>query len=128
MKILLDTHIFLWLITDNDRLSDKSKHAFTNPDNELFFSMASYWEICIKVSIGKLKLSKNWDKIIKDELMVNSVKLLPISTEHCFQVTQLPFHHRDPFDRIIISQAIIEQMHIMTIDSYFSLYEVNIVW
>ena len=60
--------------------------------------------------------------------MVNSVKLLPISTEHSFQITQLPFHHRDPFDRIIISQAIIEQMHIMTIDSYFSQYEVNIVW
>jgi len=128
MKIILDTHIFLWLITDNDRLSDKSKHAFTNSDNELFFSIASYWEICIKISIGKLKLSKNWDKIIKDELMVNSVKLLPISTEHCLQITQLPFHHRDPFDRIIISQAIIEQMHIMTINSYFSQYEVNIVW
>ena len=128
MKIVLDTHIFLWLITDNDRLSDKSKQAFINSDNELFFSIASYWEICIKISIGKLKLSKNWDKIIKDELMVNSVKLLPISTEHCFQITQLPFHHRDPFDRIIISQAIIEQMHIMTIDSYFSQYEVNIVW
>ena len=128
MKILLDTHIFLWLITDNDRLSDKSKQAFINSDNELFFSIASYWEICIKISIGKLKLSKNWDKIIKDELMVNSVKLLPISTEHCFQITQLPFHHRDPFDRIIISQAIIEKMHIMTIDSYFSQYEVNIVW
>ena len=128
MKILLDTHIFLWLITDNDRLSDKSKQAFINSDNELFFSIASYWEICIKISIGKLKLSKNWDKIIKDELMVNSVKLLPISTEHCFQITQLPSHHRDPFDRIVISQAIIEQMHIMTIDSYFSQYEVNIVW
>lgn len=128
MKILIDTHAFLWLITDNDKLSKKSKLIFTEPKNELFFSMASFWEICIKVSIGKLKLSKNWDKIIKDELISNSVKLLPISVDHCYQITQLPFHHRDPFDRIIISQAIIEKMHIMTVDNHFSQYEINVVW
>lgn len=128
MKILVDTHALLWLITDNKKLSEKSRTYFINPENDLFFSMASFWEICIKVSIGKLTLSKNWEQTIKDELAYNSVKLLPISTAHCFQVTKLPFYHRDPFDRLIIAQAISEGCHVMSIDDHFVHYPISLIW
>ena len=128
MKILIDTHALLWLITGDKQLSAKSSQIFSDTDNELFFSMASFWEICIKVSIGKLQLSDNWDTLIKDELTYNSIKLLPISEPHCLQVIQFPFYHRDPFDRLIIAQAVVEEMQIMTADNIFSQYEVKTIW
>ena len=128
MKILIDTHALLWLITDDKRLSEKSKACFIDAENELYFSMASFWEICIKVSIGKLALSENWEQTIKQELMFNSVKLLPISTDHCVQVAKLPFFHRDPFDRLIIAQAITEELHVMSIDEHFSKYSIPLIW
>ena len=90
--------------------------------------MASYWEICIKVSIGQLQLSNNWDTIIKDELNYNAIKLLPISESHCLKVPQLPFHHRDPFDRLIIAQAIVEEMQVITADNFFSKYAIQTIW
>jgi len=128
MKILIDTHALLWLITDDKKLSENSKACFINPENELYFSMASFWEICIKVSIGKLTLSKNWEETIKQELAFNSVKLLAISTDHCVQVAKLPFFHRDPFDRLIIAQAITEELHVMSIDEHFSKYSIPLIW
>ncbi len=128
MKILIDTHALLWLITDNKKLSKNSKIYFTDPKNELYFSMASFWEICIKVSIGKLSLSTNWEQTIKKELSFNLVQLLPISTEHCMQVTKLPFHHRDPFDRLIIAQGIVEELHLMSIDEHFTHYPISLIW
>ena len=128
MKILIDTHALLWLITGDKRLSEKSRAYFTNPENDLYFSMASFWEICIKISIGKLKLSKNWEKIIKEELAFNSVKFLAISSEYYVQVTKLPLHHRDPFDRLIIAQAISEQCHVLSIDEHFEQYPIKLIW
>jgi PIN domain nuclease of toxin-antitoxin system len=128
MKILIDTHALLWLITDNKKLSKNSKIYFTDPKNELYFSMASFWEICIKVSIGKLSLSTNWEQTIKEELNFNSVQLLPISTKHCIQVNKLPFHHRDPFDRLIIAQAVVEEFHVMSIDEHFVHYPISLIW
>ncbi len=128
MKILIDTHALLWLITDDKKLSEKNKAYFTSPENDLYFSMAGFWEICIKVSIGKLKLSKNWEQTIKDELAFNSVKIVPITTSHCSQLVKLPFYHRDPFDRLIIAQAIIEEFHVMTTDEHFVHYPISIIW
>lgn len=127
MDILLDTQIILWAINGDKRLSEKNKEVFLDPENTLHFSIAGYWEIAIKVSIGKLKLNKQWQTIIKRELQQNSIKLLPITLLHCNCLSGLPFHHRDPFDRILIAQATIEKLTILSSDHQFRKYSVKLI-
>ena len=128
MKVLLDTHAFLWLIDDDDRLSKAARRTFLNLENRLFFSAASMWEICIKISLGKLSLSEGWSQIIQKEMESSSISWLPIQQRHCIEVVDLPFHHRDPFDRVIIAQAMVEDMHILSRDSRLSGYEIDRIW
>jgi PIN domain nuclease of toxin-antitoxin system len=128
MKILLDTHAFLWLITDNKKLSHKAREEFLNEENLIFFSAASLWEMAIKTSLGKLELMPDWPEAIREELAVNSIKWLPIEMEHCFRIRSLTFHHRDPFDRLLIAQALCENMALMSCNSCFSNYRVDLVW
>ena len=128
MNILLDTHALLWAITDKDKLSEEATQAFLNEKNKLFLSVASLWEISIKVSLGKLLLVPNWDKVISQEMTVNSIAFLPIAIEHCATLQHLPFHHRDPFDRMIISQAMTEGLTIMSKDKHFSKYSAQCIW
>jgi len=128
MKALLDTHAFLWLITGDERLSETSKEIFLDQENSLFFSAASLWEICVKKSLGKLSLKGGWLKIIQDEMEVNAIQWLPIEMLHCAELTKLPFHHRDPFDRMLIAQAMVEDMHLLSRDSRFSAYEITCIW
>ncbi|MCP4667978.1 MAG: type II toxin-antitoxin system VapC family toxin [Deltaproteobacteria bacterium] len=128
MKILLDTHALLWLITGDERLSEKAKKIFLNQDNTLFFSAAGLWEICIKKSLGKLSLKRGWLKTIQDEMEVNAIQWLPIEMLHCAELTKLPFHHRDPFDRMLIAQAMIEDMLLLSRDSRLSDYEITRIW
>ena len=128
MKILLDTHALLWAISGNIKLSDKARSAYLDSNNELFFSAISYWEIGIKISIGKLELDKNWQKIIDKEINNNGIKWLDLKKEHVQGIISLEFHHRDPFDRLLISQAKFEQLTLMTIDKNISNYNVTTVW
>jgi len=128
MNVLLDTHAFLWLVTGDDRLSETARKTFLDPMNRLFFSAASLWEICIKYSLGKISLKNGWFQTIQDEMEMNAVQWLPIETAHCEEVTILPFHHRDPFDRMLIAQAITENMHLLSQDSRLSEYAVNRIW
>jgi len=128
MKILVDTHALLWCISGSESLGKRARDAFLNPENELFFSAASYWEICIKLSIKKLDLGANWEKTIEKELKYNSINWLPILQEHCLALTTLQWHHCDPFDRLLIAQAIKERCAIMTDDMHIRRYEVKIVW
>ena len=128
MKVLLDTHAFLWLITDEDRLSENARQTFLNTENSLFFSAASLWEICIKKSLGKLSLKDGWFQTIQKEMEINTIQWLPIETTHCAVVTELPFHHRDPFDRMLIAQAIVEDMKLLSRDSRLSDYAVELIW
>jgi PIN domain nuclease of toxin-antitoxin system len=128
MKILLDTHAFLWLITGDDRVSADAEKAFLNSENRLFFSAESFWEICIKKSLGKISLKSGWAQTIQHEMKANSVQWLPIETAHCLEVIGLPFHHRDPFDRMLIAQALAEDMHVMSRDRRFSDYPVKRIW
>lgn len=128
MDLLLDTHAFLWFITDSNNLSEKVKIEFLNPENELFFSAASYWEICIKINIGKLQLDEDWQRIFDQELVVNSIKWLEVKKEHCMKIIELPFIHRDPFDRLLISQAMYEGLTLLTADKNISKYNVNVIW
>ena len=128
MKVLLDTHAFLWLITDEDRLSENARQTFLNTENSLFFSAASLWEICIKKSLGKLSLKDGWFQTIQKEMEINTIQWLPIETTHCAEVTELPFHHRDPFDRMLIAQAIVEEMKLLSRDSRLSDYAIELIW
>lgn len=128
MKVLLDTHAFLWLITDDDRLSENARQTFLNTQNSLFFSAASLWEICIKKSLGKISLKEGWFQTIQEEMAINTIQWLPIEMTHCAEVTELPFHHRDPFDRILIAQAIVEEMKIMSRDNRLAKYTIGLIW
>jgi len=125
MKVLLDTHAFLWLITDDDRLSNSARQSFLDPANSLFFSAASLWEICIKKSLGKISLRGGWFQTLQEEIEVNTVHWLSIKMNHCAAVAEMPFHHRDPFDRMLIAQAIVEDMQILSRDIRLSSYAIE---
>lgn len=128
MDILLDTQVLLWFLSGDNRLSSKGRKAWLDPGNALFFSMAGYWEIAIKVNIGKLELIPGWDRIINDEMLRNGIRFLPIRAEHCNRLATLPLHHRDPFDRIMIAQAQVESMAVLSADNQFQRYAIDIIW
>jgi PIN domain nuclease of toxin-antitoxin system len=128
MKTLLDTHALLWLITGDERLSETAKKSFLDQENSLFFSAASLWEICIKKSRGKLSLKSGWLKAIQDEMKINAIQWLPIEMLHCAELTKLPFYHRDPFDRMLIAQAMVEDMQLLSRNSRLSDYEITRIW
>ena len=128
MKVLLDTHAFLWLISGDDRLSETAQKTFLNPGNILFFCAASLWEICIKMSLGKLSLKSGWLKTIEDEMKINAIQWLSIEMTHCVKLTNLPFHHRDPFDRMLVAQAMVDDMQLLSRDTRLSSYEIKRIW
>jgi PIN domain nuclease of toxin-antitoxin system len=127
LKLLLDTHVFLWAISGDDRLTPSQFAAFQNPDNELWFSMASAWEVFLKISTGKLQLSGEPQTFLREQLTLNRVSLLPIRFEHVAQVARLPWHHSDPFDRLLIAQAQWEKWPVVTSDSNFRSYDLEVV-
>jgi len=127
MKTLLDTHTFLWFLDGNEELSKQARMIIENPQNEKFISIASFWEIAIKNSLGKLTLDVPFAEL-KNEAIKNSFKVLPISFEDTLKLNKLPFHHRDPFDRIIISQAIVNNLTIVSCDKNFIFYYDNLLW
>jgi len=128
MKLLLDTHTFLWFIIGNPNLSVNARALIEGQANEKYFSIASLWEVAIKVSIGKLVLSAPFDTLIPQQLSVNGFELLNLKVPHAAALIKLPFHHRDPFDRLLIAQAMVEQMHIVSIDSTFDAYRITRLW
>ena len=127
MKLLLDTHAFLWII-DEGPLSQRARRAFLDKENEVYLSAASYWEISIKVSIGRLTLTDDWVEIFDREIAANGIKWLPIKKEHCWGIVNLPMIHRDPFDRMLIAQAMVEDMLLLSRDTRLSDYEITRVW
>ena len=121
MKYLIDTHIFLWFSAGSSELSQKAKQIIADKNNEIFISIASLWEISIKTSLGKLEIQKEYENII-DDVTGNAMEILPINFSHTVAQNKLPFHHRDPFDRIILAQAIVENMNLISKDEIFDLY------
>lgn len=121
MQYLIDTHIFLWFVSNSKELSQTAGTLIEDGNNEIFISIAGLWEISIKNSLGKLKINGKYETVI-DDLNDNSIQILPVNFAHTVEQNHLPFHHRDPFDRIIISQAIIENMNLISADSSFDLY------
>ncbi len=128
MRVLLDTSAFLWFISGSDRLSAKARNFIADLNNELVLSIASLWEIAIKTSLGKLELFRPFDQLISVQLDKNDIEILPLELNHLSAVITLEFHHRDPFDRLIIAQGITEGLPVITSDSNFTIYPVNIIW
>ncbi len=127
MKLLLDTHTFLWFVDDDSRLSFDAKMRLES-DVDLLLSVASLWEIAIKMSIGKLALPDTFDRFIPQQLALTDIEILPIQLTHLNLVTTLPLHHRDPFDRLLIAQSIAEQIPIVSADGMFDNYGVKREW
>ncbi|HMR98517.1 MAG TPA: type II toxin-antitoxin system VapC family toxin [Anaerolineales bacterium] len=128
MNILLDTHAFLWFVDDNPRLSQPARVLIESGESQPFLSVASLWEIAIKISLGKLFLNQAYETFIPHHLALNGIELLNISLDHTSAVTVLPFHHRDPFDRLLVVQSNIENMTFVSADPVFDAYGVKRVW
>ncbi len=127
MAFLLDTHTFMWFIEGDKSLPPKSRDIIKDVNNKCFLSIGSIWELAIKYSIGKLRSKTTFSEIGK-LIVENDIELLSISMEHIAQVLILPFHHRDPFDRLIIAQGMVENLQIITRDKDFKSYGIEIFW
>lgn len=128
MKLILDTHVFIWTVLEPEKLSSQIVMLIGNDDNDLFISTASIWEMQIKITIGKLHFDDLLSEIVAQQQQINELKILPIKLEHIWQLKHLPLHHKDPFDRMIISQAITEDLPVLTIDNSFNRYPINTIW
>ena len=127
MDLLLDTHALIWFMNGDNQLPEKSILLIKSIDNKCLVSIASIWEIAIKQSLGKLDLNGGLNEISKIMLRYE-IQLLPITFEHIQRLLTLDFHHRDPFDRIIISQAFVERLFVVTKDDNFPKYNIKTVW
>ncbi len=128
MRLLLDTHTFLWFIEGSLNLSDVAKNLIEDQGNQRLLSIASLWEMSIKVSIGKLELEMTLTELFKREVYGNAIELLGIQPEHLDELAKLPFHHKDPFDRLIIAQSLAECIPVVTKDGAFGNYPVTLLW
>lgn len=128
MRLLLDTQAFLWFILNSPALSEKARNLICDPNNQIEISPASLWEIAIKISIGKYALKEPVAEFLEHEIKNNQFRLLPIEPRHIAPLTLMQFHHRDPFDRLIIAQAIVENISIISSDVVFDKYSVLRLW
>jgi PIN domain nuclease of toxin-antitoxin system len=127
MKALLDTHTFLWAISANPKLSKRASELFTAP-SDLWLSVASLWEILVKVQIGKIPLPTPTGPYLLKKLAENKIEALPLSLDHVLRLEAMPMHHRDPFDRMLIAQSLEEGWPIITADPVFKQYPVRVIW
>jgi PIN domain nuclease of toxin-antitoxin system len=128
MRLLLDTHVFLWWHSERIKLSPKSLALCEDSENDLYLSLASVWEIQIKFQLGKLMLLDDLNKIIEHEQQENLIELLPIQLNHIYGLAELPNYHRDPFDRVLIAQAKAETLTLLTQDNLITQYPINTLW
>lgn len=128
MKALLDTHTFLWWITEDPKLSSRVRRIISNIENEIVISAVSGWEMVIKAQIGRLKFPEDPVRFIQSQIQLNAFISLPIEMKHVFQVFILPDYHKDPFDRLLIAQAQVEGLPILTADSQISRYFLEVIW
>ena len=126
MRILLDTHAVVWYLDGNEKLLPNHRHLIVDSRNDVFVSTASLWELAIKISIGRLETPRSLSEILAT-LQKQGFEVLPIMPGHTLQVTALPFHHRDLFDRMLIAQALVEHLSLITYDNTFKSYGVKVL-
>jgi len=127
VKALLDTHAFLWAISGDKKLSPRAGEIFSGP-SDLWLSVASIWEILIKVQIGKIPLPEPAGPYLTKKLVENQIEILPISLDHALRIESLPNYHNDPFDRMLVAQCLEENLPLVTADRVFSRYPVEVIW
>lgn len=128
MRFMIDTHVFLWFIAGDTRLSQPVRAAIEAEENEVLMSIASVWEIAIKIRIGKLALSQPFADLIPAQIAENEIELMPVSMDELKVVAMLPLHHRDPFDRLLIAQAMVQRITLVSDDPSFAQYGVPLFW
>lgn len=128
MRILIDTHVFIWWTSDSQKLSFTVYNLLTSPKTQVIFSVVSIWEMQIKLSLGKLQLKTALPELVEDEVKQNKIELLPLDLSHIYALSNLPNHHRDPFDRLLIAQAKSEELVIISIDEKFDGYDIERLW
>ncbi len=128
MRLLLDTVAFIWLVDDDPRLAEKARTAVTDPNNETYLSSASAWEIAIKYELGRLRLRVPPQEYVVRQRQLHRIESLPITEEETLQVGKLPDLHRDPFDRLLVAQAIVGGLTIVTPDRLIGMYPVRVEW
>jgi PIN domain nuclease of toxin-antitoxin system len=128
MRVIADTHVFLWFVHGDQQLATRYRSMIEDVDNQVLLSIASLWEIAIKSSLKKkLGLQRPFKELVEREIARNRFELVGIESEHLIELEQLPHHHGDPFDRLIIAQSIVEKLPILTIDPKFALYPISVV-
>ena len=128
MKVLLDTCAFLWLVTDDPKLSSLAKEIFLNTDNELLLSAVTGYEIAVKYSLGKLHLAEPPKEFIANRIQANAFTELPVSMTHALALQNMPPHHKDPFDRLLVAQAMVNQIPLLSGDQQLSAYAIERLW
>lgn len=128
MNLLLDTQVLLWLDSDQAKLSAAAKNACSDVNNTLWLSAASAWEMQIKITLGKLRLRRSLAETIASHQTTNGLQILPVQLAHALALENLPLHHKDPFDRLLIAQANHESWEIVTADPEFKAYQVRVIW
>ncbi|RKZ55546.1 MAG: PIN domain nuclease [Candidatus Parabeggiatoa sp. nov. 2] len=135
MMLLLDTDVFLWLMYNPQKLSKVAHEACQDSNNRLYISIASIWEMQIKHQLGKLELNVSLETCLEEECQINNLQILPIEVKHILALSNVPlrfeeppFYHKDPFDRILIAQAMVENAHLVSADSVFKNYQVKLLW
>ena len=128
MRLLLDSHAFLWFILGDQRLSDRARLAIAAADTDVLISPATLWEMAIKVRLGKYTLPGPFGPFMDTQLTSNRIRLLPIEVRHTAILASMPFHHRDPFDRLIVAQALAESIGVVSVDAMLDAYGVSRLW
>lgn len=128
MRLLLDTHAFLWWVADDRRLSLPARKAITDSRSEVLFSVASAWELAIKARLGRFRVEGSLDEFLSGEIQENAFRVLPLLMSHVVRVAMLPTHHADPFDRLLVAQAQAEGLLLVSGDRQIARYDVERVW
>jgi PIN domain nuclease of toxin-antitoxin system len=128
VRLLLDTHAFLWWITDDPHLSDRARALIGGGENEVFLSAASAWELAVKAALRRVELAQPLDRFVPDQLERNGFQALPVSVRHALALPALPPLHRDPFDRMLVAQALTEEMTLVSADREIWRYPVPVAW
>ena len=128
MKVLLDTCAFIWLVTDNPKLSELAKEIFLDEDNEILLSAVTGFEIAVKYSLGKLHLTEPPREFVIHRMNANALTELPVSMAHALALQNMPLHHKDPFDRLLVAQAMVNQIPLLSADQQLSAYDIERLW
>ena len=128
MRLLLDTHAFLWWVTDHASLTRRARSAIAKESNDCLVSVASAWEMAIKTSLGKLDLGGSLERFLPEQLAMNRFQLLPVELRHALRVAELPWHHRDPFDRLLAAQCISDGLTLVSADPVMAAYGLKVLW